>query len=201
MKGALQWSAWSAMAFMAAGVVGYAAWMLFLPHLRLDFVDGLFTATPLSTTVHIATGTVTLAAGTLQVNAWIRTRWPVLHRVLGRVYVGAVLLSSVSGLAMAIQSPSGLVAQTGFGAMAVLWFACTAVAYRHIRTGDRSAHRDWMIRSYALTLAAVTLRIYLPASLAVGLPFAEAYPVIAWLCWLPNLLLAEWFIRRRLSAR
>jgi len=53
------------------------------------------------------------------------------------------------------------------------------------------AHQRWMIRSLALTFAAVTLRVYLPLSVAVGLPFDVAYPVIAWVCWVPNLLVAE----------
>jgi hypothetical protein len=52
-----------------------------------------------------------------------------------------------------------------------------------------------MIRSYPLTLAAVTLRTYLPLSLALGVPFANAYRVISWLCWVPNIVLAEWLVR------
>ena len=54
-----------------------------------------------------------------------------------------------------------------------------------------------MIRSYALTYAAVTLRIYLPLSLMAALPMQAAYPAIAWLCWVPNLLVAEWYVRSR----
>lgn len=53
-----------------------------------------------------------------------------------------------------------------------------------------------MTRSFALTYAAVTLRIYLPVSMIVGLEFAQAYPVIAWLCWLPNLGVAQLLIVR-----
>src|SRR5260370_20371385 len=53
-----------------------------------------------------------------------------------------------------------------------------------------------MIRSYALTLAAVTLRIYLPASQIAGIPFPDAYQTISWLCWVPNLVVAEWWILR-----
>jgi hypothetical protein len=52
-----------------------------------------------------------------------------------------------------------------------------------------------MIRSFALTFAAVTLRIYLPLSLAAGLDYADSYPVIAWLCWVPNLLVAQLLVR------
>ena len=53
-----------------------------------------------------------------------------------------------------------------------------------------------MIRSYALTLAAVTLRIYLPLSQVSQIPFEVAYPIIAYACWVPNILIAEWMIRR-----
>lgn len=48
-----------------------------------------------------------------------------------------------------------------------------------------------MVRNFALTLAAVTLRIYLPASMIAGIEFEVAYPYIAWLCWVPNLVAAE----------
>jgi hypothetical protein len=58
-------------------------------------------------------------------------------------------------------------------------------------------HRAWMLRSYALTFAAVTLRIWLPLSQIAGIPFQEAYAAIAWLCWVPNLVVVEWFILRR----
>ncbi len=52
------------------------------------------------------------------------------------------------------------------------------------------------MRSFALT-AAITLRIYLPLSIAARVPFSAAYPAIAWLCWIPNLFFAEWLVRRR----
>ena len=57
--------------------------------------------------------------------------------------------------------------------------------------GDDVDHRAWMIRSYSLTFAAVMLRIYLPISLAAGVPFDIAYPAIAWLCWVPNVIVCE----------
>ena len=53
-----------------------------------------------------------------------------------------------------------------------------------------------MIHNFALTFAAVTLRIYVPAAIVAGVAFATAYPVIAWLCWVPNLLIAAWIARR-----
>jgi hypothetical protein len=53
-----------------------------------------------------------------------------------------------------------------------------------------------MVRSFSLTLGAVTLRIYLPVSLALGVPFEVAYPIIAWAAWVPNLMVGEWLLRR-----
>jgi hypothetical protein len=66
-----------------------------------------------------------------------------------------------------------------------------------IRARDQQAHRAWMLRSYALTLAAVTLRLYIPIGVASGLAFESVYPTVAWACWVPNLMLVEWWILPR----
>jgi hypothetical protein len=85
----------------------------------------------------------------------------------------------------------------------VLWFGTGLQAYRSVRKGDIQAHREWMIRNFALTLAAVTLRIELPVMLALlHWPFQVAYITVSWLCWVPNILIAEWMVRgRRLRLR
>jgi len=59
-----------------------------------------------------------------------------------------------------------------------------------------AAHRAWMIRSFALTFAAVTLRLYLPLLLVVPVPFLTGYAAISFLCWVPNLMVAEAFLKR-----
>jgi len=70
------------------------------------------------------------------------------------------------------------------------------------RKGDNNTFKyDWMIRSYALTLGAVTLRIYIPLFLMQGVPFEQAYPAIAWLAWVPNLIIAEWVFVSAIAAR
>ena len=63
------------------------------------------------------------------------------------------------------------------------------------------AHRAWVLRSYALTLAAVTLRLWLPGlHVGLGLPFAEVYQTVAWLAWVPNLIVIElWLTAERAS--
>jgi hypothetical protein len=52
------------------------------------------------------------------------------------------------------------------------------------------------VRNFALAFAAVTLRLWVPASFAAGLEFAVAYAVIAWLCWVPNVAAAELWLNR-----
>ena len=79
----------------------------------------------------------------------------------------------------------------GFAALAVCWLHTAIRALVAILAGDVVAHRRWMVRNFALTFAAVTLRLYLPAAMVSGVPFEAAYPAIAWLCWVPNLLAAE----------
>lgn len=109
------------------------------------------------------------------------------------------MIGGLGGLALAPLAQEGFASHVGFGLLATLWLSATLLAFRSIRDGDRARHREWMIRSFAMTLAAVTLRIYIPLSVIAGIPFDEEYLVIAWLCWVPNLILAEWFIldRRR----
>lgn len=195
---AAQWAGWSTLMLLALGVSGYTLWLL-LGGPRPDFAAALFARHPWGALVHMVCSPVALVAGALQVNRAIRTRHLVLHRWLGRLYVLAVLLAGSSGLALAFGSFGGPITHWGFGLMAVLWLTSTGLGWMAMRRGQRKAHRDWMLRSYALTLAAVTLRIYVPASQIAGLPFEDAYRVIAWLCWVPNLLVVEWLIRRRLD--
>lgn len=191
----MQWTGWSTLMLLALGVAAYALWLLTASE-PPDFAAGLLARQPVGAFVHFACSPLALVTGALQVNRAIRTRHLVLHRWLGRLYVLAVLLGGTSGLSMALQAQGGPVSEWGFGLLAVLWLLSTGLGFVAMRRGQRTAHRDWMLRSYALTLAAITLRIYIPASMVAGLPFEEAYRVIAWLCWVPNVLVAEWVVRR-----
>jgi hypothetical protein len=115
---------------------------------------------------------------------------------MGRAYLGiGVLLGGLSGLYVAAFAFGGLVAKLGFFCLAVLWLYTGLRAFLAIRRNDVTEHRKWIARNFSLTLAAITLRIYLAASMIAGIPFALAYPVIAWLAWVPNLLVAGWVFR------
>ncbi|MDL5050169.1 DUF2306 domain-containing protein [Oscillatoria amoena NRMC-F 0135] len=147
--------------------------------------------------VHIFLGGVSLLAGWSQFSRVLRNRNLGLHRLLGKVYLVSVLLSGVAGLYIAFYASAGVIAATGFGFLAIGWLFTSAMAYRHIRNRNIDAHQHWMIRSYALTFAAVTLRIWLPLmDFAMGMDFFDAYRIVAWLCWVPNALIAEIIIRK-----
>jgi uncharacterized membrane protein len=165
--------------------------------MRAPFLRNRFISVPAAAFLHLGGSAIALTVGPFQLNSWLRNRFIRVHRWMGRSYVISVLLGGVAAFALATMAQTGLPARVGFGLLAVLWVTATAMAYRHIRARNQPAHRRWMTRSYALTFAAVTLRIYLPLSQAYGIPFEPAYQTIAWLCWVPNLIVAEWLILRQ----
>ncbi len=117
-----------------------------------------------------------------------RAAW---HRISGAVYMPACFVGGASGFLLAIGTTAGPVAATGFGLLAAAWIYTTGQGLCALLARRFPEHGRWMLRSFALTLAAVTLRLYLPASAALGLDMDMAYAAISWLCWVPNLLVAE----------
>ena len=147
--------------------------------------------------IHIFLGGIALLSGWSQFHEKLRKRKIKLHRVLGKVYLVSVLISGISGVYIAIYAEGGIVAKLGFLGLAIAWLFTSITAYLRIKKKNVTAHKKWMIRSFALTFAAVTLRIWLPfLQYGIGMDFISAYVIIAWLCWVPNLLGAEWKVKR-----
>jgi len=145
---------------------------------------------------HAIAGIVALVAAPLQFVRRIRTRWPALHRRIGWTYLAACALGAPSGFMLAMGTTAGPVAAVGFAIPALLWPVFTWLGWR-AAVGRRFAeHRDWMLRSYAITANAITLRLMLPASALLGFDFYPAYRVISWLSWIVTLALFEHAIRR-----
>ncbi|GAB2705171.1 hypothetical protein GCM10027037_33650 [Mucilaginibacter koreensis] len=145
---------------------------------------------------HISTGGLALLTGWPQFNLKRRRRNIGQHRILGRIYLIAVAMSSITGLYVAFFATGGLISAYGFSALALAWLFTAALAYTYIRRGQVEPHRRWMIMNYSLTFAAVTLRLWLPLLIAPGhMQFTDAYHIVAWLCWVPNLICAWWIAR------
>ncbi|WP_265520160.1 DUF2306 domain-containing protein [Oerskovia flava] len=157
--------------------------------------------------VHVVSASIALVIGPVQFLRRLRERHPRLHRAGGRVYLTAVVVAAAAALLLAPWNTAGLVGLFGFGTLGVLWLVTAVRAYRAIRRGDVRSHQAWVMRSYALTFAGPTLRLWLAVlilgQVALGgatdeeAVFAAAYAVVPFLCWLPNLVVAEWLIRRR----
>lgn len=187
------------MTVLALGVAAYAI----VAYGLLEFgtlvhpdMRQVFAARPVGIGLHVFASAFALALGPFQFLPGLRARRPGLHRQLGRVYLTAVAVGGLSGLYMARFAFGGGLAQSGFTVLALLWLGSSALALRAILGGDVAAHRRWMLRSFALTFAAVTLRLQLGLGGLAGLAFEQYYPVVAWSCWVPNLLLLEWWLRR-----
>jgi uncharacterized membrane protein len=187
------WKAlWWFMVLSCIGVSVYSTRYLITSPVDQHFARYIF---PLR--LHIAGGIGALLAGPWQFSRRLRTRALNFHRWLGRFYLLEVGLGSIAGLTMATVSEGGLPTHLGFGLLAILWFLTGLQAYRAIKRGQVSQHRAWMIRNFALTLAAVTLRHYMPLMLfGLHWSFRSSYIAVSWLCWVPNLFAAEWLVRR-----
>ena len=149
--------------------------------------------------VHVFTSLLTLLAGFTQFFPRLLRRASWLHRWMGRVYVFNVcLITGPASLVMAIYANGGWSSRIAFSVLACGWMFTTAMGWRTAVRRQWEKHRAWMIRSYALTLSAITLRAWkwLLVLLFDPRPM-DVYRLVAWLGFVPNLLIAEWLIRRR----
>ena len=185
---------WGLTAFLSVGVAIYAYSVLRVGgSLGPQVIANLFARPWLL--VHAACAATALLTVAFQLLPAIRRR-RAIHRWIGRVYATAAIVGGASGLALAVGTTAGPVAGVGFGLLAVLWLYFTSQGWLTARARRFDEHRRWMIRSFSLTFAAVTLRVYMPLAEAAGLDGAQAYVAVAWLAWVPNLVLAELYLRR-----
>ena len=145
--------------------------------------------------VHIATAIPPLVLGVIAFSKQLRNRSLRLHRWIGTTYCVCIWISAVTGVMLASANRKGTAAVLGFGLLGVSWFITTYLAYTTARAKDIVSHRRWMIRSYALTLAVVSIRpmfLFGPPGI---IPVETWYLMVTWICWVPNLILAEFYIR------
>ncbi len=146
---------------------------------------------------HITFGGIALLIGWLQFSKRIRVRYTKLHRNIGKTYVVSVLISGICGLVIALDATGGVISILGFLSMGIIWLATSLLGFRMIRQGNVELHEKFMIFSYATCFSAVTLRIFLPLLVMALGEFNTAYRIVAWLCWIPNILVAYLIVRNR----
>lgn len=153
-----------------------------------------FDTKPVFAAMHVLGSGLALLIGPFQFIARFRTARPALHRAFGQIYVALIFIGGIGGVGLAVMAHGGLVARVGFLLLDVLWIYSIIRAWGAIRAGHIVTHQQWMMRNFALTFGAVTLRIWLGVGYGLGVPFDEIYPVTAWLAWVPNLILVEWYL-------
>lgn len=191
--------------------LGYAAWLMLqltLPYTALQpGIDFLKTKVNVyhiahwrwSFYTHVFTGILALVTGFTQFSGAIIRHRPWLHRICGYAYVANVMvITGPAALVMSFYANGGWPARLSFVLQSVAWLGTTGLALYYALKKKFRLHGAWMLRSYALTLAAITLRSYaaLLSWVAVDMRPADKYILIAWASWVPNLLVAQWLLRK-----
>jgi hypothetical protein len=145
---------------------------------------------------HVFTSILVLIAGFTQFSKKLLRKYPRLHRVFGYIYVIDILMvTGPAGFLMSFYAEGGLSSRIAFTLLSILWISTTVIALYKAIKKDFLSHRIFMIRSFALTLSAISLRFWK----VILAEFTDVHPVnryriIAWLGWGLNLLIAEWII-------
>lgn len=143
--------------------------------------------------VHVYTSIFLVLLGWAQFLENIRRKQKDIHQLIGKIYIFLIVfLSGPSGLVMSYYANGGVIAQTSFVILSVLWMYFTYRSYAFIRKGDFINHQKFAIRSFALTLSAISLRLF--KYIIVFLfhpPPMDVYRIVSWLGWGVNLIIAE----------
>ncbi|NLR78861.1 DUF2306 domain-containing protein [Chitinophaga eiseniae] len=201
---------------LTAMVILYGTWLMLLltiPYAAFEkYTDFLITKQRvypirhwrISFYVHVFVSITVLLTGLAQFSKYLLDRFPRLHHFSGKIYVMVVIaLSGPTGLVMGWYANGGKYARISFVLLAILWIVFTIMGW--IRAVQRRwpEHLTWMLRSYALTLSALTLRLYTLLLGLMHMPLrpVTAYITVSWLSWTLNLLVAEFVIKRMLMKK
>ena len=150
--------------------------------------------------LHVAGGITALIVGLAQLWLGLTHRAATLHRALGKLYVGVILVASIAGFYLALTIHGNPPYGSGLFFLCVAWVITTSMAVFAIRRRNLLQHRQWMMRSYAVTFAFVTFRFGVDALTSQGMEIRDAQGIMAWACWAIPLLLLEPLMQLRAAA-
>jgi uncharacterized membrane protein len=179
----------SAWAFTMPWVLEYLKDPVHRPYLDRSFILLLF---------HVLAAGTALLIGPIQfILGRGFNRYPVLkswHSNLGKLYFCAVVIGTIGGTYLSFYVHGGMIGGVGLLILNVLWISSTTIAVGYIVKGDVAAHKKWMIRSFAFTFAAVTLRVMQPP-LSLFFDGETVSRIVYWACWIVNLAVVELWMR------
>ena len=144
---------------------------------------------------HIIFGGLALFIGWILFSSKIREKYLYFHRNIGKIYVISALLSSTAAILIGFFTTGGFIPALGFICLGLIWFFSTLRAYKFIRNYEIEKHETAVVYSYAACFSAVTLRIWMPILIGITQDFVIAYKIVAWLCWVPNLIVAFFLVK------
>ena len=146
---------------------------------------------------HVSMGIVALLVGPIQF--WLGWKNKFLtHKKLGLVYLFAIVISSLSSFYLAITTDVSWIFGMGLGGLGVAWVLTTGFAFLAIRKRKIVLHREWMTRSYIVTMGFVFFRLFVGVTSAfeIGTIF-ERLEAASWVCWAFPLLIGEVIIQKK----
>ncbi len=147
--------------------------------------------------IHIILAIIALITGPIGLSRTIRKKRPSVHCWNGRLYVATILLNMIPGYYVSFFANGGLWSIIGFFILNTLWLITTWNGYRTIRMKKVMVHRKWMIRSFFLTFANLT--IYIVVTIfhhGLNFEYGISYSIAVWSACILNLILAEFVIRK-----
>ena len=145
---------------------------------------------------HIAFAVIALITGPIALSRKIRIKLLLMHRWAGRIYVGSIALNYIPSLYASFYATGGLPSTIGFFILNTLWLVSTLRGLWFARMKKSKLHSEWMVRSYVLSLANMTIYILVTIFHRVlDLEYEFSYTLAVWLCSILNLTLTELIIR------
>ena len=148
--------------------------------------------------IHVISTVFVLLAGFTQFSNTLLCHYPGVHRTIGKIYVAILLcFAAPSGFFIGCYANGGLASKISFILLSLLWFYFTLKGFTAIRKKKITEHQAFMLRSFALTFSAVTLRFWKVILVYLFQPSPmDVYQIIAWLGWIPNILIVEYYLYR-----
>lgn len=144
---------------------------------------------------HITGGAIALLIGPVQFLKGFRNKYRTLHRILGRVYLFAILISGVLAFVLTLTTTTtvvGLAYTHSLQALIFAWFFTSYTAFATILKRQVTQHQQWMTRSYICTFAFVIQNYLLKIPVLIGLgTLSEIFPTMIWLSWSVPLLVYQ----------
>ena len=155
--------------------------------------------------MHYFMGAVLVLAWPILLSSRIRVRHRTAHRWTGRVYVTAGFLAGVGGLSFMLAHHNRGATYIAFSIWGAVMMLSSVMAYVHARAKRFDLHRAWAIRLFAMVLGSwvfdLEYRAWRDLTGGIGIGEDEVLGLfdhaLLYLFFIPNLLVAEYFIRNK----